>query len=372
MRKLASIRRVTQLLPIPNADRIEIAQIDGWQCIVKKGELTPNSLCVYFEIDSFLPKEDRYSFMPKLQTYAGKEGYRVKTMKMRKALSQGLALPLTSFQLSTANEGDDVTELLNIIKYDTELLTVKNGSSSNVRTSGSFPSFIPKTDQERIQNLTSYFTIHTDTEFEETLKLDGSSMTCYKILAEPTLWNRLKRHFGLKHTVPNHFGVCSRNIEIKSNANYTATFDNNGTKSEYKQSNFWEAAIKYRIDQHLPVGYAVQGELIAPNIQNNHEKVQAIEYYIFNVYDIQKQTYLSPLDKQAFVAQYLPEAKMVPVINANIKIFQESPTLEELLLRVEGESLNTGTVSEGRVYVSTDNPTVHFKCISNKYLLKEK
>lgn len=285
MRKLASIRKVSKLLPIEGADRIEIAQIDGWQCIVKKGEMQEGSLCVYFEIDSFLPKEEIYSFMPKLQTFAGKEGYRVKTMKMRGTVSQGLALPTTTFWTeNTQTEGDDVTEQLGIIKYDTELTT--KGPMSGTRSKGTFPAFIPKTDQERIQNLISYWKIHPETEFEETLKLDGSSMTCYKIKKEPTWWDRLKNIFSTIPLQQYHFGVCSRNLELQRT-----------------ESNFWKAANKYRLEQHLPEGYAVQGELIAPNIQANHEKVQEVEYYIFSVFDIAKQKHLSPKDKREFIAQ---------------------------------------------------------------------
>jgi hypothetical protein len=151
-----------------------------------------------------------------------------------------------------------------------------------------------------------------------------------------------------------HFGVCSRNLELQRT-----------------DSNFWKAAAKYNIEKELPIGYAIQGELIAPNIQSNHEKVQEVEYYIFSVFDIAKQKYLNPAEKKDFLLNF-STLKAVPVVEESVKIFQEEPTLDNLLTRVEGQSMNPGTTSEGRVYVSTSNPQVHFKCISNKYLLKEK
>lgn len=355
MRKLASIRKVRDTMPIPGADFIEIAFIDGWQCIIKKGELKKDDLCVYFEIDAFLPNSEIYNFLGKPKTFAGKQGHRIKTMKMRKQLSQGLALPLSLYPgLSQGlKEGTDVTDLLGVIKYDTELLTKSNGSSGG-HPSGKFPSFIPKTDQERVQNLTHYWGAYQDELFEETLKLDGSSMTCYKVVKEPSLFETIKKFLGFQVN-PYKFGVCSRNLELTKN-----------------ESNFWKAAIKYNIEKELPEGYAIQGELLAPNIQSNHEKVQEVEYYVFSVYDIKAQRYLIPREKRLFIKKHFSKLTHVPLVNAATPIFKTAPTLDKLLERVEGESMNSGTISEGRVYVSTKNPTVHFKCISNKYLLKEK
>lgn len=372
MRKLVTIQKVTATYPIKDADFIECCQILGWQCITKKDEVKVNDIVVYFEIDSFLPIEPHFAFLGKTTTFNGMQGYRLRTMKLKKVLSQGLVLPISHFpieiqtQLSGKQEGDDITEILKVLKYDVAIQDFSQRPSLKAgKPRGSFPSFIPKTDQERIQNLTSYFETMKDEEFEETLKLDGSSMTCYKIKKEPSFWDKVKSWFGLK-TPSYHFGVCSRNLELKRTASESQTFNNNGKESVYDQSDFWTMAIKAGIENKLPEGYAVQGELIGPKIQANHEKVSTLEYYVFDVFDINSGTYLLPFERREFCEKYnIPH---VPVVSKSIKIF-EKMDLAELLQHVEGESMNPGTISEGRVYKHTSKP-ITFKAISNKYLLK--
>ena len=365
-RKLVTIRKVDNLLPITGADLICIAVIGGWQVIVKKSEFQIGDNCLFFEIDSFIPATDeRFTFLKKTTTFNGKEGYRLKTMKMKGVISQGLALPLYMFP-ETNKSLEDYAEVLGVIKYDTaqQEFSQRPGLKAG-RPKGSFPSFIPKTDQERIQNLTSYFETMKDVTFEETLKLDGSSMTCYKIETDYTLWQRFKKLIGLQVS-PYHFGVCSRNLELKPTANRSTTFNNQGRESVYDQSDFWTMAIKADIEKKLPIGYAVQGELIGPKIQANHEKVTTLDYFIFDVFNITTGTYLLPQERRDFCSKW--NLQHVPVINTNATPC--NMTLEQLLLHVEGESMNPGTISEGRVYKHNTNPTISFKAISNKYLLK--
>lgn len=371
-RKLATIQKVQALHEIKGADFIEICQINGWQCITKKGEVKINDLVVYFEIDSFLPDNDYFSFLPKKTTYENKQGYRLRTIKLKKAISQGLVLPISHFKnhlslLKNKEEGDDVTELLGIVKYDNEQqeYSQKPGLKAG-KARGNFPSQIPKTNQERIQNLVTYFSTMTDEEFEETLKLDGSSMTCYKVAYNPSRWEKFKSFFGFKHP-ENHFGVCSRNLELKRTANATQTFDNQGKVSVYDQSDFWSTAIKYDIESKLPAGYAIQGELIGPKIQANHEKVTELQYFVFDVFNIKTGLYLLPTERREFCA--LHNIPHVPVISTNFKPLQLG--LDNLLKHVEGQSMNPGTVSEGRVYKHTTKP-ISFKAISNLYLLGKK
>jgi RNA ligase (TIGR02306 family) len=364
MRKLATIRKITNIVPIENCDNIALAIVDGWTVIIKKSEFSIGDSCVFFEIDSFLPLEPRYEFLKKTTKFDGKEGYRIKTMKMKGVLSQGLALPLTMFPEVSTND-DDVTNRLNIIKFDLEQFYGANTAGPRERKYGSFPTFIPKTDQPRIQNMTHMFLTHKDTTFEETLKLDGSSMTCYKIPNKPTLFQRVLSFFGKQ--LPTHkFGVCSRNVDLNPSDNKVQVFDNFGKKSVYAQSDFWATAIKMDIENKLPIGYAIQGELIGPSIQANHEKVSSLDYFVFDVYDINKKQYLTPEARREFCKQH--NIQHVPVTNPNATPLQM--TLEELLAHVDTESMNPGTVSEGRVYKSNSYPTMSFKVINNKYLLK--
>ena len=353
MRKLASIQQIAGLHPIEGKDRIELAQVLGWYVIVKKGEFKEGDLGVFFEIDSFLPKIPEFEFLKKSTMFLDKEGYRIKTMKMAGVISQGLMLPLSHFSISLPTTKDtDVSDRLNVIKYDTELLSNKNNAIFEKTSTNNFPSFLRKSDQTRIQSLPMFFTQYKDELFEETLKLDGSSCTMYKtMVVDTSLWGRIKSFFGI-NTEYEEFGVCSRNINLKRS-----------------NSQFWEAAIKYNVEAELPIGYAVQGELIAPNIQSNNENTTCVEYYVYDVFNIKTQEYLTPIERDIFINTYMKSIKHVPVIGVSQPL---TKTLDELLKSVEGPSMYPNTISEGRVYKSMKYPNVSFKVISNEYLLKEK
>jgi RNA ligase (TIGR02306 family) len=358
MRKLVTIRKIKKLLPITGADFIELAMVDDWSVVVKKGEFIEGSLCVFFEIDSMLPDEPRYSFLGTPKDYLGVPRHRLKTMKLRKVLSQGLALPLSSFPevyIQDCSEDGDLSNLLNVVKYEPELTTgysSKKSGDGNNNTQIKFPSFIPKTDQERIQNLPYYYELYKDHMWEETLKLDGSSLTAFKVVVELTTWQKVKQWFGFKQSA-SRFGVCSRNLEL-----------NRG------DSEFWKIALKNNLDKLLPVGYAVQGELIGTKIQNNWEKVSENQFWVFDIFDIEEQRYLLPKERKDFMEYYLQGVNHVPVMSPSIQIFSECIDFSDLQNRVTGQSINKGTVSEGRVYKSTSIPGLSFKCISNSYLLK--
>ena len=370
-RKLASVRKIAGLHPIKGADFIEMAVIDGWQVIVKKGEFEDGDLCVFFEIDSFLPVEPRYEFLGRSKEHQEKLGYRIKTMKMKKTLSQGLALPLKMFpEIGSSLFGNDVTEKLGVFKYDNSTSDRGKGSSQNVKKNRSFPQFLRKTDQERIQNLMSYFDTQREVYFEETLKLDGSSCSMYKYITEYTMFERIKNAFKL-HFQKTHikFGVASRNLELHRKIVKTAVFNNQGNPSEFVTSDFWKVATKYDIESKLPEGFAVQGELIGPRIQGNHEQVDDLEYYIFDVFNIKKQEYLLPEERVLFLEANDLLDRHVPIVNSKVQIFKECEGINELLDRVIGSSMNKGVVSEGRVYKALHTSRT-FKAISNNFLLK--
>ena len=363
-RKLVTIRKISSIIEIKDCTEIALGVVDGWSVIIKKSEFKIGDPCVFFEIDSFLPMEPRYEFLKKTTKFNGTEGYRIRTLKMKKVLSQGLALPLSMFPELTENIQEDLSETLGVIKYDLEQFCGVNNTSKSEKP-GKFPSFIPKTDQPRIQNLPHLFTTNKEDTFEETLKLDGSSMTCYKVSSSPTLLQKFLSLFGIKAPTTK-FGVCSRNVDLKRTANTVMTFNNEGKESVYDQSDFWATAIKLDLANKVPVGYAIQGELIGPKIQANHEKVTELQYYVFDVFNISEQCYLLPQERRDFCHTLgIPH---VPVMNVEATPLQL--TLDQLLQHVDTESVNPKTVSEGRVYKSNTNPLLSFKVINNRYLLK--
>lgn len=361
MRKLVSIQIINNLTDIPGKDNIVLATVLGWHVIVKKEEFKIGDPCVFFEIDAFLPIEDRYAFLAKSKkNYLGNDGYRIKTMKLGGVISQGLALPLAMFpELDEYSPIDcDLSDKLNIVKYDRAEIEARTGKVHTGKSAGNFPYFIPKTDQTRIQSLPAYFTLYKNDLWEESLKLDGSSMTVYKIPAALKWYHKLlNKILPMFHEY--HFGVCSRNLELKR-------------PEKYSESAFWQTAVKQKLEEYLPIGYALQGELIGPNIQSNHEKVKDFEYHIFDVYHINEQRYLNPYERLDFLTANNLVQYSVKITNALCPIFELCPTIDDLLARVDSESINPGTISEGRVYKLYSNPSVTFKCINNQYLLKEK
>ena len=328
MRKLASIRKIASIRPIPEADAIECVTVDGWDVVTKKGEFSVGDLVVYLEIDSWVPTE-LAPFLSKgkePREFNGVKGERLRTVKLRGQLSQGLLLPYATLG-RIAQEGEEVTEELGIQKWERPINPQLAGLAK-----GNFPSFIPKTDQERIQNIKHVLEDPYE-RYEVTIKLDGSSFTAYHRDGE--------------------VGVCSRNLELKPS-------DDNA---------FWRVARKYGVLELLAArgNYAIQGELIGPGIQGNQEKLEDLEMYVFDVFDIDAQSYLTAEKRYNFLLD--TKLQHVPIIYPHTAIPQ---TLEKVLAMAEGPSLNPKANREGLVFKSTRNPQLSFKAISNSWLLKEK
>lgn len=328
MRKLASIRKIAAIRPIPEADAIECVTVDGWEVVTKKGEHQVGDLVIYLEIDSWVPNR-LAPFLSK-----GKEprefntvkGERLRTVKLRGQISQGLILPYATLGRIAA-EGEDVSEELGIQKWERPINPQLAGLAK-----GNFPSFIPKTDQERIQNC-KHVLEDREERYEVTIKLDGSSFTAYHRDGE--------------------VGVCSRNLELK----------------ETENNAFWRVARKYGVLELLAQegNYAIQGELIGPGIQGNQEKLDDIDMYVFDVFSIDTQSYLNAWDRYTLVEKL--KLKHVPILGHN----EQAPEdLQAALKYAEGTSLNPAVNREGVVFKSTRNPSLSFKAISNSWLLKEK
>lgn len=327
MRKLSTIERILEVKELPNSDFLEIVKVRGWTLVVKKGEFKEGDKCVYFEIDSLLPVRPEFEFLRKFsykKLANGAEGFQIKTVKLRGQVSQGLALPLNIFSdLPSEEIGYCLDSYLDITKYEPSIPAQLIGDVVGV-----FPSFIPKTNQERIQNLWLDIDNYRDYSFEETLKLDGMSMTVfYK---------------------DGKFGVCSRNYQLKEDINNTLW-------KVFYQTGLQDAVLKKNI--------AFQGELIGENIQNNPEKIVGHKWFIFDIWDIDNQEYLYPR-KRKYLCDSLG-LDHVPIYNENIKILKNI-SLENLLKRAEGDSLYSPN-REGLVYKSKK---LSFKVISNNFLVK--
>lgn len=354
MRKLASIQKIIDIQPIDGADFIEIITVNGWDVVSKKGVHSVGDLIVYFEIDSFLPVRDEFEFLRSSCFKSTKnlgDGFRVKTIKLRKQLSQGLILPLAELfddeSISTLKEDDDVTEALGVQKYETAIPAQLAGVAR-----GNFPSFINKTDQTRVQ---SFVRKHRYDEkegrsvplvsgdYEVSLKLDGSSMTVY---------------FNDGNT-----GVCSRNIDLTLDEDNSSNTFVNVAQKEYllDKVEMISKAVGYNV--------ALQGELMGEGVQGNREGLVGTSFYLFDIYNISQQCYVSPKKRREIARQF--DLKEAPIIYDSFKISSmKNPTdiLSELLKEADRESINH-KIAEGLVFKSNSD-LLSFKVINNKYLLK--
>lgn len=341
MRKMARLCEIDAILPIEGADAIEVATVGGWSVVVKKNEFKPGMRAVYCEIDSWIPTKlaPYLSKGKEPREFEGVKGERLRTVKLRGQLSQGLLLNLDDVMpwTNSYQVGDDVSEALGIIKWEKPI----NAQLAGV-CKGNFPSLIPKTDQERCQNLVKEIVSANEagTKFEITEKLEGSSMTCYLIDGE--------------------FGVCSRNMDLKETA----------------ENSFWSTARTEGVEEKMRsefglADFAIQGELIGPGVQGNIYKLSNTEFYVFDIYDIRRGTYVDPVTRRAMVANM--GLKHVPVIahQANLYDTLGITDIPQLLGFAEGMSMLANTEREGVVFKEV-NGGFTFKAISNKYLLGEK
>jgi RNA ligase (TIGR02306 family) len=333
-RKLASIRKISDIQPIENADMIELAIVDGWKVVVAKNvNHKVGDLVVYCEIDSFLPIKEEFEFLRKgsyKKMVDGTEGFRLRTIKLRGQVSQGLILPIHTLPLlEMVHEGQDVTEMLGIVKYEPPIPAELSG-----KVKGLFPSFLRKTDEERIQNLSGEIENWKDKTFYVTEKLDGSSATFYYKDGE--------------------FGVCSRNLELL----------------ETEDNTFWKFARQVDLENKMrdfDVNISLQGELIGEGIQGNPYKIKGQTVRFFNLFDIDLQEYHSLSMFKGVCNRF--GVDMVPILNEHFEMFN---TVEDILEYAEGKSvLNPNFDREGVVIRSLDRK-ISFKAISNKFLLNEK
>lgn len=335
-RKLATLRRIKKLIPIEGADAIELALVDGWQVVVAKNVgYRQGDLVIYCEIDSFLPIREEFEFLRRTsyKKMADREGFLLKTIRLRGQISQGLILPITVLGDNTSGlyEGMDVTEKLGIVKYEAPIPASLQG-----KVKGSFPSFIPKTDEERVQNLEKEFNelkFSSKHQLYVTEKLDGSSYTAY--------FNR------------GQFGVCSRNLELL----------------ETEDNTYWKVTRDLKIEEKLRSlgrNISLQGELIGEGIQGNPYKLRGQTVKFFTGYDIDSGRRI-PIREFLDTLKKL-ELESVPVLHLGDFILPQ--TIPDMLKWADGPSqLNPNFPREGVVVRSLDG-SVSFKAISNQFLLK--
>lgn len=349
---MASVQRVAEVKSIEGADMICAYKINGWWVVDQVGKYRVGDLTIYCEIDSWIPNTIA-SFLSKgkePREYFGVKGERLRTVRLKGQLSQGLLLSISILDRWDSeenvqywghqewSEGDDVSEELDIQKWELPINPQLAG-----KMKGNWPHYLQKTDQERIQNIQREITdaFNNKDAFEVTVKLDGSSCTVYYNNGE--------------------VGVCSRNIDLK--------LDQEGNA-------FVDIAKKTGLIETLPKlnrNIAVQGELMGPGIQGNKEDFRENRLFVFDVYDIDNQCYFSTYDRMDICRELLAlggcNLDLAPLDHPNVMTLP-TDNIDELLKMAEGKSINA-KVREGIVFKRVDGK-FSFKIINNEFLLRDK
>ena len=355
MRKLASIKTISSLTPIEKKDRIELAQVDGWQVIVQKGLYEVGSKVIYVEIDSQLPVKPEFAFLEKKK-------YRIKTLKLAGVVSQGICFPLSTLPGPTEKYAldQDVTDLMGITKYEryAEDTTVRVRKPKSLlhrllmrsswtrwimlnkqQSTKGWPEFISQSDEPRIQTMPSFLK-DKSTKYVVREKVEGQSGTFFYHKQKGFFWDSYD------------FGVCSRT----------------GRKYDKDTSSYWSIAESYGMKDILQSllkdleWVAIQGECVGPKVQGNIYKLDEYNLFVFNLLTPHGTIPCNIGEEilQPYGLEYCP------LVNKDMVLLD---TVQEMLDYATGESLIYPTLREGLVFRNYEKK-ISFKSVSPEYLLK--
>lgn len=354
MSKLASVQIIKDIQPIADSDFIELAFLLGWQVVVKKNEFKIGEKVCYIQIDTVVPELPEYEFLRDRK-------FRVRTIKLRKQLSQGLIVPLPR---GNWKENEDVSELFQIKKYEKPDNNPEKYEKPRIpkvwykkliylfqyhylykwfpalkrKLRSKFPKHLVSiTDEERIQNIPQVLEQYKGKDFVVSYKLDGSSIT---IIHEKV--------FG-----KSKFRICSRRFELHDKKN--------DWYKVFESTNFQEHILKL-VKYFNTDDIIVQGEAIG-KFNGNRHNLPKDEIRLFNIYVDGER--LKPLP---FVSAC--EKLFIPHCPVNA-MYTLNHTMEQILKISEiKDILNPLVETEGLVWRCVDD-NLSFKVINNKYLLKE-
>ena len=335
-RHMASIKEILGIEPIENADSIELARVDGWKSVVRKGQFHIGERVVFCEPDSLLPEKPDFEFMRS-------KHFRIKTCRLRGTTSQGICFPLNILPEGSYNLNEDVSELLGITKYEAPVPVQLRG---RVRCQ-IHRLAVPKTDEVRVQNIPKILEKYNGLKLNLTEKLDGTSMSCY-----------IDPETGLH--------VCSRNVDLAPDFEH-----------KFNGDAYWRYATEHNIEEILKQlgNVALQGELFGEGIQKNKYGLKGLHYRVFNIWDMTNHKYLDwNVIQDAVSAFGLGKDFLVPYLGQ----LTLNHTVDDLLQLADGKSTISDTLREGIVFrplqeVEDSNMPdgrLSWKAVSNQFLLK--
>jgi len=358
MNNLATIQKILWKKDIEGADNIELVGVLGWQVVTKKNEYNIGDLCCYIQIDTVVPEKPEFEFLRE-------RNFRVRTIKLRKQLSQGLIIPIPKGLILGIKEGKDVTDIVGVKKYEKPdnnpqryekpripkvwykkwiylfkyNILYKTFPNLRPKTRSSFPTnLVSITDEERIQNIPQVLESHKGKNFIVSYKLDGSSITIIhnKVLGK------------------SNYRICSRRFELHDKEN--------DWYKVFKSTQF-DKHIQKLVQEFRTNDIIVQGEAIG-KFNGNHHNLKEDEIRLFNIYvngkRLNQKDFYSVCDNL-----FIPVCPIFTGITLN-------HTMEEILKFSElPDILNPKVPLEGLVWRCIED-NLSFKVINNQYLLKEK
>jgi RNA ligase (TIGR02306 family) len=351
VKNLATIQKIKSLSPIPDADKIELAKMEDneWQVVVQKELHKVGDLVCFIAIDTVVPEAPWSEFLRKSH-------FRVRTIRLKKQLSQGLIIQLTDLKkepgiegLSTGTVGfagmlvgDDITTLIGVTKYEKPIPANLHG-----KIKGNFPTkYVSVTDEERLQNCSRILEELNGVKGYASVKMDGTSATYINFLPDGLT-------DGEQH-------VCSRKLSLK------APIEGD------KPNVYFQMEQKYNILDKLKAkgNYAVQGEICGPGIQGNKMGLKEVDFFVFNVFNISERRHLNFDEFISFTKEL--GLQTVEIIDSNFDFTGRK--FDEMLAMADGSYAN-GTPREGIVfrplvekYSDYMKGRVSFKVVSNKFL----
>lgn len=330
-RALAHIESVKEVFSIEGADRVEALKILGWTLVGKKGDFKVGDRVVFVEPDAILPFAPWSDFL----RYKDKpdKPIRIKTVKIRKCISQGICFPLSILPEGDYAEGQNVQEILGIVQYQPNIPANLSG-----KIKGNFPHFLRKTDSQRIQSYPDVINEFKDKEIYCSLKIDGTSSSFY--------------------FKDGQFGICSRNLELKED-----------------DTIYWKMAKQYNLEETLTKlrrNICIQAECYGVGIQGNKLGLNDNKLAVFDIWDIDSQSYLNYDDFIGLVNVLGLES--APILYRGQFKWN---TVEELLDFADTIKYKNGSSAEGIVirpvieaYSQVLRERLAIKSISRTFLLK--
>ncbi|BAW19183.1 putative RNA ligase [Ralstonia phage RP31] len=421
-RKLARIVRVDDVRPIPKADRLEVAVVEGWECVIAKGSFAKGDIGLYLEIDAAIALDnpvlasfDKQYLKVTKDEATGKDWTVVKTVRLRGQLSQGLLLPASYIPATIPNKSDvglNVTNMIDVLKYvspqEAKLYQLESESApadasttrkliwklcawlkKGIVADGlqAWPAGHVKSDEERVQNQSALYNqmVAEDQDVEASFKLDGESATFYTDLDTGAI-GVAQRNWSLRtddvpYTRKESWrvyaadwvryiarklagGRCAvpqwKRGYIAQSVPLVAFFKRNAIDT--KLASFNRANT---FDFMNGAVLAIQGEMVGPDFNGNAERLKHNQFYVYRAYANGNRRLLPEQTKlvtEALGLQYIPlEAERMKL----------PPDMKELLKMADGKAFgDPNGIREGLV-IKSHVTGQSVKVISNKWLEKK-